>query len=85
MGKNSGVASPIIGGGGKYSYIRALRYKFLLKSIVFTVCEHEHMNIRPPPPAPQFSTLATPLGKNTYDTLFGPRLFYGIKQILFTS
>ena len=30
-------------GGGPYSYIRVLHYSFLLKSIVFTVCEHEYM------------------------------------------
>jgi hypothetical protein len=33
------------GGGGIYSYIRVLPDGFLLKVIVFTVCEHEHMNI----------------------------------------
>jgi hypothetical protein len=48
------VARPIIvgGGGGRggtYSYIRVLSDGFLLKAIVFTVCEHEYMNIHPPP------------------------------------
>jgi hypothetical protein len=34
--------------GGRYSYIRVLPNSFLLKSIVFTVCEHESlMNICP--------------------------------------
>ena len=54
------VARPIIGGGGggggAYSYIRVLPDGFLLKAIVFTVCEHEYMNIHPPP---QLSRLAT--------------------------
>ncbi len=36
--------------GGQYSYIRVLHYQLLLKSIVFKVCEHEYMNIAPPPP-----------------------------------
>jgi hypothetical protein len=31
--------------GGAYSYIRALPDGFLLKAIVFTVFEHEYMNI----------------------------------------
>ena len=38
------------GGGGEYSYIRVLHDGFLLKAIVFTVCEHEYMNNPPPPP-----------------------------------
>ena len=42
------VARTIIGGGGVYSYIRVLLDGFLLKSIVFTVCKHEYMNIHPP-------------------------------------
>ena len=33
--------------GGPYSYIRVLHNYFLLKSIVFTVFEHEYMNIVP--------------------------------------
>ena len=37
------------GGGGEYSYIRVLPDGFLLKAIVFTVCEHDYMNIHPPP------------------------------------
>ena len=52
------VARPI-GGGGVYSYVRVLPDGFLLKAIVFTVCEHECMNI--PPPPPQLSCLATAL------------------------
>ena len=36
-------------GGGQYSYISVLHYQFPLKSIVFTVCEHEYMNMPPPP------------------------------------
>ena len=46
------VARPIIGGGGgggAYSYIRVLPDGFLLKAIVFTVREHEYMNIHPYP------------------------------------
>jgi hypothetical protein len=39
------VPRAIMGGGGIYSYIRVLPDGFLLKVIVFTVCEHEHMNI----------------------------------------
>ena len=35
----------IIGGGGRYSYIHVLHHLFSLKAIVFTVCEHEYMNI----------------------------------------
>jgi hypothetical protein len=44
------VARPIIRRGGAYSYVRVLPDGFLLKAIVFTVCEHEYMNIPPPPP-----------------------------------
>jgi hypothetical protein len=44
------VARPIVRGGGGYSYVRVLPDGFLLKAIVFTVCEHECMNIPPPPP-----------------------------------
>jgi hypothetical protein len=45
------VPSAIIGGGGGdvYTYICVLPDGFLLKAIVFTVCEHEYMNIPPPP------------------------------------
>ena len=32
------------------SYIRVMHHEFLLKSIVFTVCEQEYMNMCPPPP-----------------------------------
>jgi hypothetical protein len=37
---------------GAYSYIRILPDRFLLKVIVFTVCEHEHMST--PPPSPNY-------------------------------
>ena len=42
------------GGGGRYSYIHVLHHLFPLKAIVFTVCEHEYMNICPPPPIIDF-------------------------------
>ena len=45
------VARPLIGGGrggGAYSYIRVLPDGFLLKAIVFTVCEHEYTPLPPP-------------------------------------
>ena len=32
------------GGGGNYSNIRVLPVNFLLKWIIFKVCEHEYMN-----------------------------------------
>jgi hypothetical protein len=35
-----------------YSYICVLPDGFLLKVIVFTVCEHVYMNMQPPPPPP---------------------------------
>ena len=44
---------------GEYSYTRVLPDRFLLKAIVFTVCEHDYMNI--PPPPPQLSRLVTAL------------------------
>ena len=43
----SGVASSISEGDILIQYIRALHNKFLLKSIVFMVCEHEYMNVPP--------------------------------------
>ena len=43
------VASSIIGGGLIFIYSGSAQ--FLFKSIVFMVCEHEYMNISPPPPA----------------------------------
>ena len=49
FGKSRPVASSIIGGGGTYLYIRVLHNYFVLKSIVFMVCEHEYMNMCPPP------------------------------------
>ena len=42
---------------GEYSYTRVLPDGFLLKAIVFTVCEHDYMNI----PPPQLSHLVTAL------------------------
>ena len=42
--------------GGRYSYIHVLHNLFPLKAIVFTVCEHEYMNICPP----QLSTFRRP-------------------------
>ncbi len=48
--ESSGVASSISGGGGgggTYSYIRVLHNQFLLKLIVFTICEHEYVNMSP--------------------------------------
>ena len=51
MCTNGGGRSIIPGGGERqYSYIYVLPFQFLLKSIVFKVCEHEYMNISPPPP-----------------------------------
>ena len=44
-----GSGKSIIGGGARYSYIHVLHHLFPLKVIVFTVCEHEYMNICPPP------------------------------------
>jgi hypothetical protein len=35
-------------GEGAYSYIRVVPDRFLLKAIVFMVCEYEYMNIDPP-------------------------------------
>ena len=42
------VASSINGGGGLI-FIYSGSAQFLFKSIVFMVCEHEYMNISPPP------------------------------------
>jgi hypothetical protein len=38
--------------GGENSYTHVLPDGFLLKAIVFTVCEHDYMNVHPPPPPP---------------------------------
>ena len=35
-------------------------YQFLLKSIFFKVCEHEYMNISPPPPHYRSSAAPAP-------------------------
>ncbi len=43
---HSSVAS-VDNWGGRIFIYRVLHYQFLLKSIVFKVCEHEYMNIRP--------------------------------------
>jgi hypothetical protein len=48
--KTRAVDRPTIGEGGVYPYIRVLPDGFLFKAFVFTVCEHEYMNIPPPPP-----------------------------------
>ena len=40
-------AARTITGGGEYSYMCVLLNQLLLKSIVFTVCEHKYMNICP--------------------------------------
>ena len=48
---NMTVSRPIMGGGGGvYAYIHVLPDGFLLKTIVFTVCEHEYVNIHLLPP-----------------------------------
>ena len=44
---NMAVSRPIMGGGGVYAYIHVLPDGFLLKAIVFTVCEHEYTTIHP--------------------------------------
>ena len=59
---NRAVARALIGGGGVYSYIRAMPDQFLLKSVVcfFSIskkvsrAEHEYLNT-PPPPPPQLT------------------------------
>jgi hypothetical protein len=71
--KTSAVASPIIGGGGAYSYIRVLPDGFLLKAIVV------NMNIWIYT-APQLSRLATALYKIVFANSHGAykyRLFWG--------
>ena len=45
-GTHRGAGKSIIG-VGSYSYIHVLHHLFPLKAIVFTVCEHEYMNICP--------------------------------------
>ena len=67
----SGVARLIVGGGGQYSYISVLHYQFPQKSIVFTVCEHEYMNMPPPPCVWLYATAVThePRPKNIDTTL----------------
>ena len=52
------VARPIIGGGGGCIFIYScFARRISFKAIVFTVCEHEYMNIH----TPQLSRLATAL------------------------
>jgi hypothetical protein len=62
-----GVERSIIGGGGSsYSYIRVLHHLLLLKLIVFTVCEHEYMNMSPPKKTPKNNIdLPTPMAMQT--------------------
>jgi hypothetical protein len=43
-----------------YSYIHVLHHLFPLKAIVFTVCEHEYMNVCPPPPPPNYRLSGAP-------------------------
>jgi hypothetical protein len=54
------------GGGGACSYICVLPDRFLLKLIVFMVCEHEYMNMHTPPPSQLlcFVTALTPPNHN---------------------
>jgi hypothetical protein len=53
------AARPIIGGGCIFIYsCSARRISFESDCFYSTVCEHEYMNIHPPPP-PQLSRLAT--------------------------
>ena len=47
--KHRGSEKSIIGGGGHINLLVFGTNQFLLKSIVFTVCEHECMNMGPPP------------------------------------
>jgi hypothetical protein len=42
------VATPIIGGGHINIFVRVLPDGFLSNAIVFTVCEHEYMNMHSP-------------------------------------
>lgn len=45
-------SGPLLGsiiGGRVYSYIRVLSGRFLLKPIIFMVCDNEYMDIHPPP------------------------------------
>jgi hypothetical protein len=56
------------GGGFAYSYIRVLPYWFLLKAIVFTVCEHEYMH------HPQLSRLVMALFSVLYFLFWMSRL-----------
>ena len=48
-----GAGKSIIGGGGQM-IIHVLHHLSPLKATVFTVCEHEYMNISPPPPIIDF-------------------------------
>jgi hypothetical protein len=56
----------VVGGGEVYSYIRVLPNGFLLKAIVFTVCEHEYMNIHTPPIIASGTALKVFLNKYFY-------------------
>ena len=47
IASHSGIASVDNWGGGEIFINCVLYHQFLLKSIVFKVCEHEYMNIRP--------------------------------------
>jgi hypothetical protein len=50
--RGAGKSIIVGGGGGRYSYIHVRHHLFPLKAIVFTVCEHEYMNIYPHPTPP---------------------------------
>ena len=73
-------------GGGSYSYIRSLHNYFLLKSIVFMLSEHEHMNISPPiidlsrslMRMIQSSTFKVPMLTNFHITMNGKEYFYHV-------
>ena len=55
------------GGGGNYSNIRVLSVNFLLKWIIFKVCEHEYMN-RCPYPIIDPCTALIPFTVNSLDS-----------------
>jgi hypothetical protein len=56
-------------GGGAYSYIRVLPDGFLLKAIVFTVCENEYI----PPPLPIIiASSYGPVDLKFYNEMFRP-------------
>ena len=76
------------GRGGSYSYIRSLHNYFLLKSIVFMLSEHEHMNISPPiidlsrslMRMIQSSAFKVPMLTNFHITMNGKEYFYHVSS-----